>query len=80
MLTFISARAKGDIPTGANFIRQVINQLDVYNHDSQLSPCVISLLINQILNLHKESIVCKCEKLTDSQSDEEEKYTIPPNI
>lgn len=37
-------------------------------------------MIKQILNLYKENIVCKCEKLTDSDTDEEEKQNVAPDI
>ena len=53
---------------------------ETYERDSKLSPCTISLLIKQILNLYRENIVCKCEKLTDSDSDEEEKQNMAPDI
>lgn len=38
------------------------------------------MLIKQILNLYKENIICKCEKLTDSDTDEEEKQNVAPDI
>ena len=37
MLEFITARAKGQVPTGANFIRQFILKHDLYNRDSIVS-------------------------------------------
>ena len=44
MLDFLAARAKGDIPTGAKFIREVIAKSEFYNHDSKISPGLITLL------------------------------------
>lgn len=60
------ARAKGEIPTGARFIREFVKNHHLYKQDSIISPCLNSHLIRQILRMHFEP--CKCEQETDSES------------
>jgi len=40
-LSFLLARAKGDVPTGAKFLRDYIQQSPFYMQNSKLSPCLI---------------------------------------
>ena len=69
-MNFLLARAKGDIPTGAKFIREVIVNSEFYNHDSKISPCLITLLTKQILKLHKDEEFCACECNTNTDSND----------
>ena len=68
ILNFLLARAKGDIPTGAKFIRDIIINNEFYKQDSKLSPSLISILIKQILNLHTNQNFCNCECNTSVDS------------
>ena len=52
-LDFIVARAKGDVPTGAKFIRDFIKQVPTYKNDSNVSACSCNMLIKQIIELNK---------------------------
>ena len=70
ILDFLMARAKGEVPTGAKFIREYILNHPLYNQDSQLTPCVQYALINTIMKLgcgeHQQC--CHCEQDTNSDS------------
>ena len=70
MLNFLAARAKGDIPTGAKFIRDIITNNEFYKQDSKISSDLISILTKQILNLHKQQNFCACERNTNVDSAE----------
>ena len=69
LLNFLLARAKGDIPTGAKFIREVIITSEFYKQDSKISPGLITLLAKQILKLHTEEELCACECNTDDSNE-----------
>ena len=45
MLDFLIARAKGTIPTGAKFIRDIIVNSELYKQDSIIPPELISVLM-----------------------------------
>lgn len=69
------ARAKGEVPTGAKFIRAYILSHPLYNQDSQLSSCVQSALINTIMKLNcvgEHQQCCHCEQDTNSESIEDQ--------
>lgn len=62
------ARAKGEVPTGAKFIREYILNHPLYKNDSKISQCLQCCLINQITNLNKDTdSVCQCA-MTESES------------
>jgi hypothetical protein len=62
------ARAKGEVPTGAKFIREYIINHPLYKNDSKISKCLQCCLINQITNLNKDqSNICDCQA-TDNES------------
>ena len=69
-MDFLLARAKGEIPTGAKFIREVIINNHFYKQDSKISPCLVSILTKQILKLHKDEEMCACECNTNGDSTE----------
>lgn len=69
-MNFLLARAKGEIPTGAKFIREVIANSEFYNHDSKIGPGLITLLTKQILKLHKDEEFCACECNTNTDSND----------
>jgi len=71
ILDFLVARAKGEVPTGAKFIREYVLNHPLYKKDSKVSTCLQCCLIDQIINLNKEgpTNVCKCA-LTRSNSHE----------
>ena len=51
MMHFICSRARGSVPTGAAFIREIINQTPTYKHDSKLSHCTMTILVSQLMRL-----------------------------
>ena len=53
ILEFLSARAKGEVPTGARFIREYVQGHPLYKKDSKISAELNCSLINQIINLNK---------------------------
>lgn len=62
ILDFLMARAKGEVPTGAKFIREYIVNHPLYKNDSKISKCLQCCLINQITNLNKDqSNICGCQ-------------------
>ena len=52
ILAFVMARAKGEIPTGARFIRDLVLQNPCYMKDSIVSEEVNNELIKQIVRLN----------------------------
>lgn len=42
MMEFLLSRARGEIPTGAKFIRDYIQQHPLYKRNSKLSSCMIN--------------------------------------
>ena len=69
------ARSRGEVPTGAAFIRHYIRNHPLYRRDSNISPLLYQALIFQVLKLNNETLVndcCKCEKKTNSDSDQNE--------
>jgi glutamate--cysteine ligase catalytic subunit len=40
IINFIVARSKGEVPTGARFIRDYILKHPFYKKDSKISPCL----------------------------------------
>lgn len=52
MFDFLCARARGDVPTGARFIRDLVDMAPTYNHDSIISLCTITLLTQEIIRLN----------------------------
>ena len=70
ILEFLEARSKGEVPTGAKFIREYILQHPLYKKDSVVSACLQTNLVRQIMNLYKDPVPapCDCEKLTGSNS------------
>ena len=55
MLEFLEARARGEVPTGAKFIRDFIKNESNYKHDSKLSICTMTLLVHELLKLNNQS-------------------------
>lgn len=53
MLEFLKARALGQVPTGAKFIREFINDDPNYHHDSKLSLCTMTALVNVLMKMNK---------------------------
>ena len=45
ILGFIQARAKGEVPTGARFIRDYVLQHMLYKENSKISPCLNRALL-----------------------------------
>jgi hypothetical protein len=71
---FLRARACGDVPTGARFIREYIRQHPLYKKDSKLTPCLSKLLTLQIIKLNSEIEEECCgysEKETDTDSEKQ---------
>ena len=71
ILDFLAARSKGEVPTGAKFIRQYVLQHPLYRKDSIISPCLNFNLICQIIKLNQDHVpmnCCACETKTNSQS------------
>ena len=54
ILDFLLARAKGEVPTGARFIREYVLKHPLYKKDSIISKCLQCYLINQIMNLNSD--------------------------
>lgn len=52
ILEFLMARAKGQVPTGANFIRQFIIKHNLYNKDSIISQELYHELHKEIMKLN----------------------------
>lgn len=52
-MAFLLARARGEVPTGAKFIRDFINQAPSYKHNSKLTPCTINMLVQQIIDINR---------------------------
>ena len=52
ILEFISARTKGQVPTGAKFIRQFIMKHELYNQDSIVSQELYQELHKEIMKLN----------------------------
>jgi len=46
IIDFLSARAKGEVPTGARFIREYVLDHPLYKNDSKISSCLQCNLIN----------------------------------
>jgi hypothetical protein len=67
MLSFVMARADGDVPTGAHFIREYVTNHPFYKKDSIVSSNLASNLTLQVMNLFKDT-ACDCEKDTHSES------------
>lgn len=68
ILEFLTARAKGQVPTGANFIRQFILKHQLYNQDSIVSQELYHELHKEIMKLNQDDAPCDCERDTDSDS------------
>jgi len=82
IIDFLLARAKGDVPTGAKFIREYILQHPLYKNDSKLSPCLMSALVQQIIKLNHDDgenlsmdgphqDTCECEQVTEESKEED---------
>ena len=75
-MDFLLARAKGEVPTGAKFMREYILQHPLYKKDSKISPMVQKELIQQVIKLnHDDHNICPlpdcdCEKQTDLSEDD----------
>ena len=70
ILEFLLARARGNVPTGAAFIRNYIMNHPLYKQDSNISPDLTLALVCQLLKLNNEDVPgCSCEKLTESDSE-----------
>ena len=63
ILDFLVARSKGEVPTGATFIREYVLNHCHYKKDSKVCSCIQACLIDQIIHLNKDkpSTTCKCE-------------------
>ena len=72
---FLTARAKGDVPTGARFIREYVTKHPLYKKDSKLTPCLSRLLTLQVIKLNSDVHIESCcsEKDTEADSDETKK-------
>ena len=70
ILEFLEARSKGEVPTGAKFIREYVLSHPLYKQDSIITPCLNRNIILQIMNLNKEKEheICDCEKHTGSNN------------
>lgn len=69
ILEFVCARCKGEVPTGAKFIRQYIAQHPLYRRDSIISPCLNFNLICQVMKLNNDHVpfnCCECELQVDN--------------
>lgn len=53
MLDFLKARAQGKVPTGAQFIRDLVAQDPDYKQDSKLSLCTMTRLVHTIQKLNR---------------------------
>ena len=62
------ARAKGQVPTGASFIRQFIQKHSLYKQDSNVSRDLYHELHKEIMKLNQDDVPCDCEKDTNSDS------------
>lgn len=67
IIDFLVARAKGEVPTGAKYIREYVHNHCHYKKDSKVCSCIQACLIDQIIHLNKEKTACKCE-VTQSDS------------
>ena len=67
IIDFLVARAKGEVPTGAKYIREYVHNHCHYKKDSKVCSCIQACLIDQIIHLNKEKDACKCE-VTQSDS------------
>lgn len=71
ILDFVLARSRGEVPTGASFIRQYIHKHPLYRKDSKISPCLHFNLICQIMKLNNDHVpfdCCGCEKKKSDES------------
>lgn len=72
---FVLARSRGEVPTGAAFIRHYIESHPLYRQDSCISPLLYQALVCQVLRLNNDAApqqCCACEKRTNSDSDKHE--------
>lgn len=75
ILDFVMARCRGEVPTGAAFIRHYVQNHPLYRKDSIISPLLYQALVTQVLKLNDDTVpqqCCPCEKRTNSLSDEQE--------
>ena len=70
IVDFIVARSKGEVPTGARFIRDFVRKHPFYKKDSKISPCLSQMLTVQIIKLNQDIQGCKCEEDTNSDSEQ----------
>lgn len=76
MFEFLDARAKGAIPTGAQFIRNVVTSDPLYNQDSIVGPELNTNLIKQMIALNGDldlKAAPKAKSSSDSSEKNEEK-------
>lgn len=57
LLDFLVARASGIVPTGARFIRDLIQDThcESYKHDSILDNCTLTYVTETLINLSDET-------------------------
>lgn len=55
MLDFLVARAKGLVPTGARFIRNIVEQMKEYKKDSIIPCCMLTRLTEFLISLNEET-------------------------
>ena len=69
---FLMARARGEVPTAASFIRNYITSHPLYRKNSVVSPCLIKELVCQILKLNNDQLEgCSSERKTETNSEKE---------
>lgn len=61
IIDFLVARAKGEVPTGAKYIREYVHNHCHYKKDSKVCSCIQACLIDQIIHLNKDKHCSSCK-------------------